>query len=282
MGAWGIAISSNDTYADIYGKFFELYNDGLDVVEISTIIISENQSIVDEIECGNNFWFALAKAQWECKQLDKVVFDKVKSIIETGADLQIWEELGASGKDIEKRKVVLDKFLSDLERERPKAKRRKKEIVREPVFVKGDCLTFKLANGNYGGVVVLEAVQEGKNGYNLIATTSINQQRKPTKEDFENAEVLMENYDSSKVRDNLKWYLPIRHEKMAPFIEKVERIEVQINYDINNSMFGFIADFDVYIIKAIDQQIETYLKTKKTIKELTKKNKWKFLKLKFS
>jgi len=34
MGAWGIAISSNDTYADIYGEFFDLYNDGLDIAEI--------------------------------------------------------------------------------------------------------------------------------------------------------------------------------------------------------------------------------------------------------
>jgi hypothetical protein len=28
MGAWGTAISSNDTYADIDEEFFDLYNDG--------------------------------------------------------------------------------------------------------------------------------------------------------------------------------------------------------------------------------------------------------------
>jgi hypothetical protein len=39
MGAWGTAISSNDTYADIYSEFFNLYNDGLEVDEISKILI---------------------------------------------------------------------------------------------------------------------------------------------------------------------------------------------------------------------------------------------------
>ena len=70
MGAWGTAISSNDTYADIYGKFFDLYNDGLDVSEISKNLIADNQETINDKDNCNNFWFALAKAQWECKQLD--------------------------------------------------------------------------------------------------------------------------------------------------------------------------------------------------------------------
>ena len=35
MGTWGRGISSNDTYADIYDEFFELYDDGLSVKEIT-------------------------------------------------------------------------------------------------------------------------------------------------------------------------------------------------------------------------------------------------------
>ena len=31
MGTWGTGISSNDTFADIYDEFFDLYNDGLSV-----------------------------------------------------------------------------------------------------------------------------------------------------------------------------------------------------------------------------------------------------------
>ena len=56
MGTWGVAISSNDTYADIYSEFFDLYNDGLEVAEISVKLIRENQEIIDDLEESNNFW----------------------------------------------------------------------------------------------------------------------------------------------------------------------------------------------------------------------------------
>lgn len=280
MGAWGTAISSNDTYADIYGKFFDLYNDGLDVSEISKNLIAYNQETINDTDDSNNFWFALAKAQWECKQLDKDIFDQVKKVIETGADLGVWRQLDADEKDIKKRKVVLDKFLTDLQTERPKAKSRKNKIICQPVFEKGDCLTFKLENGNYGGAVVLEAIKDSEYGHNLIATTRINQPSKPTKKDFENAEVMVMNYASWDNEPNVKWYLPIRHKQIAHLIERVENIEVHINYDIKNSMLGFVGDFDIWVIQVVDQQLKSEetkprSKTNQTIKALTKKSKWK-------
>jgi hypothetical protein len=280
MGAWGTAISSNDTFADIYSEFFDLYNDGLEVAEISKRLIADNQEVINDKDDCNNFRFALAKAQWECKQLDKDIFDRVKKVVETGADLEVWRQLDADEKDIKKRKVVLDKFLADLQTERPKAKSRKKKIIRQPVFDKGDCLTFKLENGNYGGAVVLEAIKDSEYGHNLIATTRINQPNKPTKKDFENAEVLVMNYASWDNKPNVKWYLPIRHKQTAHLIEIVENIEVQIKYDIKNSMLGFVGDFDIWIIQVVDQQLKSEetkprSTTKQTIKELTKKSKWK-------
>lgn len=281
MGTWGIAISSNDTYADIYSEFFDLYNDGLDVAEISKKLIADNQETINDSDDCNNFWFALVKAQWKCKQLDNKLLNKVKTIIETDADLEVWRKLDAEEKDIKKRKAVLDKFLAELQIERPKAKSRKKKIIRQPVFEKGDCLTFKLENGNYGGAVVLEAIKNTENGNNLIATTRINKPNKPTKEDFENAEVLVMNYASWDNKPNVKWYSPIRHKQTAHLIEKVDTIEVQVDYDINNSMLGFVGDFDIWVIQVVDQQFKSEEKkprptTKHTIKELTKKSKWKF------
>lgn len=280
MGAWGIAISSNDTYSDIYENFFDLYNDGLDVSEISKKLIADNQETINYTEDSNNFWFALAKAQWECKQLDIDIYDRVKKVIETGADLEIWRKLEADEKTIQKRKAVLDKFLLDLQIDRPKAKSKKKRIIRQPVFEKGDCLTFVLENGNYGGAVVLEAIKNSEYGHNLIAATRINQPSKPTKRDFVNADVLVMNYASWDNKPVVQWYLPARHIQTAHLIEKVDTIDVQINYDINNSMFGFVGDFDIWIIQVVDQQLkseETKPRStiKQTIKELTKKSKWK-------
>lgn len=280
MGAWKTAISSNDTYADIYGEFFDLYNSGLDVAEISEKLIADNQETINNLDDCNNFWFALAKAQWECKQLDKDIFDRVKKVIETGADLAVWRKLDADEKDIKKRKVVLDKFLTDLQTERPKAKSRKKKIIRQPVFEKGDCLTFKLENGNYGGAVVLEAIKDSEYGHNLIATTRINQPTKPTKKDFENAEVLVMNYASWDNKPVVQWYLPIRHKQTSHLIEKIDKIDIQLDYEIKNSMYGFVADFDIWVIGVADLQFKSEENkprspTKQTIKELTMMNECK-------
>ena len=257
MGAWGTAISSNDTYADIYGEFFDLYNEGLSVEEISKKLIADNKETINEPDDSNSFWFALAKAQWECKQLDNSVLIRVKQIIETGIDIEVWRRLDADEKDIKKRKIALDKFLADLQIENPKAKSGKKKVIRQPPFEKGDCLTFKLANGNYGGAVVLEAIKDTEFGHSLIATTRINQVTKPIKIDFENTEVLIANYANWDNNFNVKWYLPIRHKQTAHLIEKVDTIEVQISYDINKSMNGFVADFDFWVIQVADQQFKS-------------------------
>lgn len=280
MGAWGTAISSNDTYADIYAEFFDMYNDGLEAAEISKKLICDNLELINDPEDSNNFWFALAKAQWECKQLDNGILNRVKTIIETGNDLKVWRQLDADEKDIKKRKVVLDKFLTDLQTERPKAKSRRKKIIRQPVLKKGDCLTFKLENGNYGGVVVLEAIKDSEYGYNLIAATRINQTNKPIKKDFENAEVLVMNHSNWDNKPNIKWCSSIRHKHVAHLIEAIDSLEVEINYDINSSEFSFMAAFDIHIIQAIDSQIKSEetkprSTTKVTIRELTKKSKWR-------
>ena len=256
MGAWGTAISSNDTYADIYGLFFELYNKGLAVKEISEKLIASNQDTVNDSNDSNNFWLALAKAQWECKELDPIIFDHVKKIISSGSDVEIWRQSGATEKDIEKRKVVLEKFLVGLKTERPKPKSRKKKIILQPVFEKGDCLTFKFASGNYGGAVVLEAIKSTEYGHNLLAVTRINQTKKPTKSDFENSTVLNINYANWNNKPCIHWYYPIRHKKIAHLIEKVTHIEVQLNYDIKKSLFGNVADFDIWVIGVAGRQFQ--------------------------
>lgn len=141
-------------------------------------------------------------------------------------------------------------------------------------------MTYKLENGNYGGAVVLEAIMDSEYGHNLIATTRINKPNKPTRKDFENAEVLVMNYASWDNKPLVQWYLPIRHKKTAHLIEKVDTIDIQIDYDIHKTMNGFIADFDIWVIQVADRQFkseETKPRsiTKQTIKELTKKSKWK-------
>lgn len=280
MGAWGTSISSNDTYADIYDEFFELYNEGLEVREISKRLIENNQETINDLDDVNNFWFALAKAQWECKQLDTELYNRVKNIIETGADIEVWRQLEAGEKDLKKRKLVLEKFLADISIERPKPKARKKKKepkTLQPVFEKGDCITFKLENGNYGGAVVLEAIYDTEFGYNLIAGTRINNTLKPAVNDFENTTVLVQNFGMWRDSPNIHWYSPIRHNTAATLIDVVGKLKVDKTYTYyvcDATEYGSCDDFDIWIIEQINRQLafeEANTKSEKviTIKELT-------------
>lgn len=235
MGTWGTGLSSNDTFEDIYQEFFELYNKGLDVSAITEQILADNRELQSDYEDKNSFWFALAKAQWECGALDNDIYEKVKSIIDTGQDLKLWEELNGNSNDLKKRKKVLDEFLGKISSPNSKIKKRKKPIIRQPVFEKGDCLVFKLKNGNYGGALVLEAEKDTELGMNMLAVTTLNQLVRPTVQDFETAFILTERQEGSpgqySEREFITWCYVQFFKKATTHFEIVGQLTVNKSYN---------------------------------------------------
>ena len=187
MGTWGTGISSNDVYEDIYYKFFELYNQGIEVTSITEKLIKENKELIDSHEDHNNFWITIAKSQWECKALDPKIYNLIKDIVESEKDIELWKELDASKSDLTKRKKVLDNFLEKISTEKKTARKRKVKKLREAIFEKGDCLVFNLSDGDFCGIFVLESEKESEFGLNLVVVTDIKKSDKPTEKDFENA-----------------------------------------------------------------------------------------------
>lgn len=124
MGAWGFEINENDTYTDVYDGFYDAYNNG-GTPELASSHVKEFycQYFADS-EDSNSSWLALAYAQWETKSLDPDVFDKVRSIIESGNDIELWKNLGAKEEDLQKRKVALESYLKEISTERKTRKRR--------------------------------------------------------------------------------------------------------------------------------------------------------------
>ena len=277
MGTWGTGISSNDTYEDVYIEFFELYNNGIAVKEISHHLIRTNKETTDDDEDCNNFWFALATAQWECKQLDPELLRRVEKIIQSGDDLETWKNLGASNSDLKKRALVLEKFLTKLKSEKKTARRRKRKKIKQPVFMKGDCLTFKLKNGNYGGAIVLEAVENDEYGHNLIAVTRIHQKHKPDQETFKTSEILVMNFANWDEVLAIRWYNPLKHNESKDLVEVCAQLKIQQNFDVDNTDFGFISDFKVWVIELVDDQLDyekenAIPKLRKKVKEYINKD----------
>lgn len=200
MGTWGTGLSSNDTYPEIYTQFVDLYNDGLSVSEITKSLIDENQETINIEEDAPNFWYAIANAQWECKALDREVFLKVENIIDSGKDIKIWKELDASPADLKTREKVLKKFLSKLRTEKDEPRKRTKKKLYNSIFKKGDCLVYKMDNGNYGGAFVLTDEQETEVGTNYIAITTIDKSDKPSIEDFKIADVYVKRVNEMSVK----------------------------------------------------------------------------------
>ena len=285
MGTWGTAIKDSDAFADIYSEFFELYNKGGQPDMISKKIIEENWEMLEIEEEKNSLWFALALAQWETKSLTPDVLSTVEHIINSGDDLKIWQELGAEENDLKKREIALNKFLEKIKSARPKTKPRKRIKLKTPIFSTGDCLTFIMKNGNYGGAVVLATDQNPETAYNLVATTRLNQKTKPSLEDFVNAEVLICNFGDWEDNVNVTWFMPdLYFKKYSSIYEVIGKIVVELEYKVRNYegkdyLFypSYTAGWSINTIA--EKQFESELSKPKpsktvTIKQLTKKAKW--------
>lgn len=187
MGTWNTEIKGNDTTFDIYSNFFEKYNNGGNQVWVSNEIKTEFADYFSDSEDRNNSLFGLALAQWETKSLEPKILKLVKEIIDSGTDLELWKELGADEKTIQKRKTVLQNFLKLISTEKPKAKRRVRpkfefttnELVRISTFdgTKEFRVNEEFTNGKYihtsgiiqwnsgGGAGIMYFNGEGKKVY---------------------------------------------------------------------------------------------------------------------
>ncbi len=92
MGAWGPAIFSDDTAADIRGEYRELLEDQIPDEEATAQVIQEYQHL-DEDE-AHVLWLALAAAQAQVGRLEDHVKAAALDVIDTGRGLELWEEAG--------------------------------------------------------------------------------------------------------------------------------------------------------------------------------------------
>ena len=88
MGVWGNGLLQNDSAADVYDAYFSLFNSGLSHQSINTEL--ETRYFVDDPDEQNEYWIAIAKAQWECGVIEQTTIEKIKGIIEKEAHSSEW------------------------------------------------------------------------------------------------------------------------------------------------------------------------------------------------
>jgi hypothetical protein len=266
MGHWGTGISSNDTFMEVYEAFFHYYNRNHSIDDIKSKLSAHFASTIEDEYASDDYWFGLAKALWECKALDKDTFNEVANIIKSGKNLKVWKALDATESDLKKRAIVLHKFLEKISTEKPKARKRKKIILYTGHYPKGTCLTFKMSNGHYGGLLVLEQKKETLEGENFVAALNINQKEKPTPEDFLNAKILTGRHDD-KIGDTIYkreyfWVFNFegKRKRYNKEVEKafinVGKIEIGRTFESDFSKPLFYYDKWISVVKVIENAIQ--------------------------
>jgi len=85
MGCWGMGLAQSDEYCEIYERFMECYDEGMEVSEITEEILAEYLSEFEEDDgILHDVYFALAKAQWMCWQLSPALLERITQIIHSG------------------------------------------------------------------------------------------------------------------------------------------------------------------------------------------------------
>ncbi|HDR3329428.1 MULTISPECIES: hypothetical protein [Bacillus cereus group] len=156
MGAWGVAILSDDIAEDIKLLYKDLLANEYSNEEASRIVIEEYKNELDDEETIV-FWLVFSSIQWKLGRLQENVKQKALQIIESGADLARWEE---EPKLQKKREAVLNKLREQLHSPQPEAKKVPKRFIANTSLKAGDAVSYELVSGSYIILKVIEIIEE--------------------------------------------------------------------------------------------------------------------------
>lgn len=184
MATDGVKIIDGDTAHDTYWGIMDLYDGGVDFKTIDAEFPMQQVEYYDAFD-NEIYVTSWALAIWEIGQMTDKRLKFVKSVIEKGACVKEWKELG------KERQKVLDRFWKKISQPNEKVRARKKyRKITNLYFQADDLLTFQLKDGNYAVMVCTTINQyRGQCDYVLVPTT-YHSTKKPTPSDLLNEHIL--------------------------------------------------------------------------------------------
>jgi hypothetical protein len=152
MGAWGTGILQNDTTADIWVEFKELYNKGYSPKEIRLKLEKEYKPQSDT-EYYGEIWTGIAYGQWMCNQIEDYTFKKLVEAPNVKW-LSLWAD---DAKQLKKRIQALTDFIEKVQVPRPNSLKQKKIVDRPIIYKKGDIIAQKIDDVNFLTAIIVEA-----------------------------------------------------------------------------------------------------------------------------
>lgn len=139
MGAWGVALFSDDLAADVRDDFRDLIGQGLSSGQAVDRLKLDYAETLDDSDEAPVFWIALAVTQWDLGRVDADTKREALRWIDSGKNLERWPE-----KQKKKREEVLDKAKQKLLSDPPAAKRVALEKKESNDWDVGEVLGLKL------------------------------------------------------------------------------------------------------------------------------------------
>lgn len=180
MGAWGTGILQNDTTADVWAEFKQLYHLGNSVSEICKKLEDEYMPIHEQEEYAD-FWTGIAHGEWMCGELKDSTISKLKECVNEGKGLELWKE---NEKDFVKRKKAISEFIEKIKTPKDKPLKRKKIVPCPAYFNKGDILSVQLEDGQFMFGLAFSLEKDEIDGGNNIIFSSLISDKEISKEDF--------------------------------------------------------------------------------------------------
>ena len=184
MGTWGAGILQNDTTADIWVEYKELYNKGLSNKDIRIKLEKEYKPQNDK-EYYSEIWTGVAYGQWMCGDLEGYTLRKVNASTQLKW-LTLWAD---DNKLFQKRIKALSEFIDKIQTPRSNPLKRKKIVVRHSFFKKGDVIGIKIDAKQFVAAIVTNHVDYENDGQNTIVFTDFFFAEKTTLKDVLDANI---------------------------------------------------------------------------------------------
>jgi hypothetical protein len=153
MGVWGTDIFSDDIASDIRRRYRDLVGDGFTGEQATDILLEEYPEVVDDPEVGPLFWLALAATQWRCGRLEPRVQAKALEVIDSGSDLERWQE---DPQLLIKRRAVLSNLRATLLSPQPPQKKIRKRFRNTCEWEIGEIIGYRLPSGAFALLRVID------------------------------------------------------------------------------------------------------------------------------
>lgn len=166
MGTWGPKLYQNDVAQDVRDEYKELLKIGLSNEEATKKLINNNKGLIDDVDEGPIFWFALADTQWKLGRLLPEVKEKAIQYIQDGEHLKTCSD--QDQKLSLKRKSALDELMSQLNAQMPEPKKVTPYKYYKNDWNIGDTFAYQLKgdyakeNGLEGRYIIIHKIDDFK------------------------------------------------------------------------------------------------------------------------